>query len=453
MTLLKIFAFVLLLGQQMCSTATPNTKNCAEVCQSDKYPCSGGLCLVRLPGYSSRSVPKGLTNAPKMILKDDGKHECCVATDGAHESIKKLCKKYEKFNKTISGSPLQVMMGILLKKVWRVDEAEDNFLAHMRLTMSWIDPQLRLCRCRGQGMQMETLRLDELEEVKVWLPDLHIYELREDEELLTSGMSGLERAGKKSAVSLSSAGGDQVAISQNLDIVTELACHVNLTYFPFERNKCKVRFGSYSYGHKRVVFKQTSLSPPSLTNSHLSLKVFPLPAKDRWVKRMVASGTQNHVYDGFYIIVDQSDSAVWRFLVPYIGIPFLLVVSGILGFCLSGSYARPAGIDRGPFLAVLLLGAVILYTEAIGNLPHGAEKVPPPIIEAVRISIAAILVSFLGFFVMVKMIGYLAEADIPQGERAVLVLLILGSGGSVCFFFYQSYTEATVTYPCHNMIH
>ena len=211
MKLLKIYAFVLLLGQQMCSTATPNTKNCAEVCQSDKYPCSGGLCLVRLPGYSSRSVPKGLTNAPKMILKDVGKHECCVTTDGAHESLKKLCKKYEKFNKTISGSPLQVMMGILLKKVWRVDEAEDNFLAHMRLTMSWIDPQLRLCRCRGQGMQMETLRLDELEEVKVWLPDLHIYELREDEELLTSGMSGLERAGKKSAVSLSSAGGDQVA--------------------------------------------------------------------------------------------------------------------------------------------------------------------------------------------------------------------------------------------------
>ena len=60
-------------------------------------------------------------------------------------------------------------------------------------------------------MQMETLRLDELEEVKVWLPDLHIYELREDEELLTSGMSGLERAGKESAVSLSSAGADQVA--------------------------------------------------------------------------------------------------------------------------------------------------------------------------------------------------------------------------------------------------
>ena len=60
-------------------------------------------------------------------------------------------------------------------------------------------------------MQMETLRLDELEEVKVWLPDLHIYELREDEELLTSGMSELERAGKESAVSLSSAGGDQVA--------------------------------------------------------------------------------------------------------------------------------------------------------------------------------------------------------------------------------------------------
>ena len=213
MMLLKVAVIVLLLGEQLRSTATPNTKSCEEVCQSDEFPCSGGLCLVRLPGYSSRSVPKGLPNAPKMLLKDDGKQECCVATDGAHKLIKKLCKKYEKFNKTISGSPLQVMMGILLEKVWLVDEAEDNFLAHMRLTMSWIDPQLRLCRCRGRGrrMETETLRLDELEGVKVWLPDLHIYELREDEELLTSRLSGLERAGKASAVSLSSAGGDQVA--------------------------------------------------------------------------------------------------------------------------------------------------------------------------------------------------------------------------------------------------
>ena len=211
MAALKIATIVLLLGQQLSSTARPNTKICEEVCQSDKYPCSGGLCLVRLPPYSSRSVPKGLPDAPKMILKDDGKQKCCVATDGAHKLIKKLCNKYEKFNKTISGSPLQVMMGILLKKVWLVDEAEDNLLAHMRLVMSWVDPQLRLCRCRGRGMQMETLRLDALEDVKVWLPDLHIYELREDEELLTSGMSGLERGGKASDVSFSSAGGDQVS--------------------------------------------------------------------------------------------------------------------------------------------------------------------------------------------------------------------------------------------------
>ena len=212
----------------------------------------------------------------------------------------------------------------------------------------------------------------------------------------------------------------QVAVSQNLDIVTELACHVNLTYFPFERNKCKVRFGSYSYGHKRVVFKQTSLSPSSLRNNHLSLEVFPLPAKDQWVERMVASGTQNHVYDGFYIIVDQTKLAVWRFLLPYAGIPFILVVSSILGFCLSGSLKRPAGIDRGPFFAVIFLGGVILYREAISNLPHGAEKDAPPLIEAVRLSIAAIFVSFLGFFVMVKLIGYLIEANIPKVFKSTL---------------------------------
>ena len=58
---------------------------------------------------------------------------------------------------------------------------------------------------------METLRLDAIEGVKVWLPDLHIFELREDEELLSAGMSGLERGEDASDVSLSSAGGDQAS--------------------------------------------------------------------------------------------------------------------------------------------------------------------------------------------------------------------------------------------------
>ena len=40
-----------------------------------------------------------------------------------------------------------------------------------------------------------------------------------------------------------------------------------------------------------------------------------------------------------------------------------------------------------------------------------------------------------------------------QVERGVLVILIPILGGVVFFFFFQSYTEATVTYPCHNMIH
>ena len=205
-----------------------------------------------------------------------------------------------------------------------------------------------------------------------------------------------------------------VAVTQNLEIVTELACHMNLTYFPFERNKCKLRFGSYSYDHKRVVFKQTSLSPSSLLNTNLSLNLFPLPAKDRWVKRMVASGPQDHVYDGFYILIDQSDGAVLRYLLPYAGIPLVLVVCSALGFFISGSARRPAGIDRGPFYSVLLLGGVILYAEAISNLPHGAEKIAPPLIEAVRLSIATIFVSFLGFFVMVKMITHLSEDNIPK---------------------------------------
>ena len=205
-----------------------------------------------------------------------------------------------------------------------------------------------------------------------------------------------------------------VAVTQNLEIVTELACHVNLTYFPFERNKCKVRFGSYSFSHKRVVFKQTSLSPPFLPNTNLSLTLFPLPAKDRWVKRMVAAGNQHHVYDGFYILVDQSEGAALRYLLPYAGIPLVLVICSVLGFLISGSVRRPAGIDRGPFYSVLLLGGVILYTEAINNVPHGAEKVAPPLIEAVRLSIGAIFVSFLGFFMLVKMIGHLAESNIPR---------------------------------------
>ena len=60
-------------------------------------------------------------------------------------------------------------------------------------------------------MQKEILRLDALDGIEVWLPDLHIFELREDEELLKEGESGLVRGQKESDVSLSSAGGDQAS--------------------------------------------------------------------------------------------------------------------------------------------------------------------------------------------------------------------------------------------------
>ena len=199
-------------------------------------------------------------------------------------------------------------------------------------------------------------------------------------------------------------------MTQNIEIVTEMACHMNLTYFPFELNKCRVRFGSYSYNHKKVVFKQTSLSPPSHPNTMLSLEVYPLSAKDRWVKRAVTSGPTDHVYDGFYIIIDQSKYAVARHLVPYAGIPLILLVASALSYCMSDS----AAVDRGPFLSVLLLGGVILYTEAINNLPHGSERVNPPLIESVTLSINAIFASFLGFFVMVKMIGMVPVANLAQ---------------------------------------
>lgn len=189
---------------------------------------------------------------------------------------------------------------------------------------------------------------------------------------------------------------------------------MNLTYFPFERNKCTVRFGSYSFGHKKIVFKQTSMSPSFLPNNELSIEVFPLPAKDRWVTRMVASGTQKHVYDGFYILVDLSKFASMRYFLPYAGTAFVLVLTSALGFGIRGSLLRPAGIDRGPFFTVILLGSVILFTEAINNLPHGAERTAPPLIVAVRLSIRAVFVSFLAFFVIMKMIGYLTEANIPK---------------------------------------
>ena len=156
------------------------------------------------------------------------------------------------------------------------------------------------------------------------------------------------------------------------------------------------------------------MSPSFLPNNELSIEVFPLPAKDRWVTRMVASGTQKHVYDGFYILVDLSKFASMRYFLPYAGTAFVLVLTSALGFGIRGSLLRPAGIDRGPFFTVILLGSVILFTEAINNLPHGAERTAPPLIVAVRLSIRAVFVSFLAFFVIMKMIGYLTEANIPK---------------------------------------
>jgi len=431
--------------------AAGSPDSCRQLCTFGppaEPPCRAGVCLARSPGHSALAVPRGVSGAAP--LRDVAVQECCTAAEAASPGIKDACEDAREFRRELAGAPLQVAMDFRVRKVWEVVEAEDHFTADIWLQLSWLDPQLALCRCgeaavEGRGRTFVLTRPDGV----VWVPDLHVWEMREVERKHGLGSRGhLEHL-----VLRADPATGLVTVTQEVELVAELACHANTTHFPWERNRCLARFGSYSANSSALVFRQASRRlPAALRHPEFRLRLFPLPAVNRWVRRPTAAAwPETFVYDGFTMVVDRGGGRLWRVLVPYGGVAVVLVATSLAGLLMP----LQQRIDIGPLFATTLLGLVILFTDATNSTPVGYELTPSPLIAFLETSVLALALGFFLFSLLgqARVEGLVGVAWRWRWQRAAGAAALAGYSATLLYSFLAAQHTADVVEPCHNILH
>ena len=178
-----------------------------------------------------------------------------------------------------------------LFKVTGMDTNMDRLDIGMWLRMEWRDPNLQLCDCSSATDKLELeSRLDL--EGQVWMPDFAVNEFYTMTRTETGDFSlrtGVEES-------------EGVLVSFSVDLRMTIACPLTTNFYPFDRNHCLVRVGSYGHTHDMVQFTRGTISSSNIKYKDLVVKVRYLCQEE--------AAKDNMLMDGFKIIFVREGFAI-----------------------------------------------------------------------------------------------------------------------------------------------
>ncbi|KAM9825031.1 neuronal acetylcholine receptor subunit alpha-7-like isoform 2-T2 [Syngnathus typhle] len=124
---------------------------------------------------------------------------------------------------------LNVKVGIYLTQIIELDETSQVLTTNIWLTLSWNDYQLQWDP--SQYNELDTVRLDN---DALWKPDIVLY---------NSAQERFETTFDANVVVTSSGNCNYIP-----QAIFRSTCHVDLRWFPFDTQKCDLKFGSWTYG-------------------------------------------------------------------------------------------------------------------------------------------------------------------------------------------------------------
>ena len=413
--------------------------------------CSATECLMRDKGYNWREVPKGDT---WLTTRRDSKELIIPCCPGFDESLAshKVCEGYRRFERKLSGTPVRVWLDFKMLKIYNISMAEDHYTAVMWLQMSWVDPRVEICSCGKRNEEKETrmMTLAGGDEEKIWVPDLHIWEARKFER-----MRGLGRNREKMKIVKEEE--KQAMVVQDINFKAVLACHFNTSHFPLAKNKCSVRFGSYTQDKTKVVFEQNSrFLSTELHHSKFSFKMFPLQEKLKEVTRdqpkQRRDGQKNKIvmaYDGLQIIMKEEPGSVeYQYLVT------MLILVSLALLCIILLSGQPDPIDKAGLFAMALLGSVLLFVQITTNTPHGYEAQSNPFVGFLKFSIGVIVTCFACYCILVRLTSDEVITGSMQDKMELVVLaVILPSYMVWCVLYILTNMREADREACHNLVH
>lgn len=150
-------------------------------------------------------------------------------------------------------------------------------------------------------------------------------------------------------------------MTYNYPMLTESRCKVDVEYFPFDSQTCKLIFGSWAYhGYEIDLFSKDESGDLTSLDENIEWDILGFPARKHVMKYECCPEEYPDVT--FYVELRRKPS----FYVSHIILPCILISSiGVLGFLLPP--------EAGEKVAV---GITVLLSQAVFLLLVG-EKLPP----------------------------------------------------------------------------
>ncbi|XP_037103164.1 neuronal acetylcholine receptor subunit alpha-7-like [Syngnathus acus] len=241
---------------------------------------------------------------------------------------------------------LNVKVGIYLTQIIELDETSQVLTTNIWLTLSWNDYQLQWDP--SQYNELDTLHL---QNDVLWKPDIVLY---------NSAQERFETTFDAKVVVTSSGNCNYIP-----QAIFRSTCHVDLRWFPFDTQKCDLKFGSWTYGARSL----------DLTMSEAVISEY-VP-NGEWELVEVSGKKNSRIYecceepysDVTYTIVMRRRTL---FYVVHLLIPSILI--SILALFV---FLLPADSGEKITLGVaVMLSLILLMTLGANVIPANSDSVP-----------------------------------------------------------------------------
>uniref|UniRef100_A0A3P9DL83 Neuronal acetylcholine receptor subunit alpha-7 n=1 Tax=Maylandia zebra TaxID=106582 RepID=A0A3P9DL83_9CICH len=156
----------------------------------------------------------------------------CVSLQGPHQRtlLKNLLKDYNHMERPVANDslPLNVSFSLSLIQIMDVDEKNQVLTSNMWLQMTWYDHYLQWNQSEHPGVKNLRFTTDQ-----IWTPDILLYNSADDDFDSTF----------KTNVLVNSSGFAKY-LPPGIFMST---CNVDVRWFPFDIQKCELKFGSWTY--------------------------------------------------------------------------------------------------------------------------------------------------------------------------------------------------------------
>lgn len=271
------------------------------------------------------------------------------------------------------GPPATVEVDIMVRSMGPISEVDMTYSMDCYFRQSWVDRRLAF-----QGGK-ETLALSISMLARIWKPDTYFYNGKHSYLHTITSPNKFVRLYQDGRVLYSSR------------LTIKAGCPMNLEDFPMDTQRCPLRFGSFGYTKRDVIYKWNSARQVAIADD-MKLSQFDLVANP--TANYSASPPLSHTDYSMLLVYFHLQRHMGNFLIQVYGPCILLVVLSWVSFWLN----REATADRVSLGITTVLTMTFLGLEARTDLP----KVPYPtaLDFFVFLSFAFIFASIIQFAVV-----------------------------------------------------